>query len=93
MVSGLEAVKDIDKVLVSANQVREEFRKNFPFPVILWVDDHALDRFARIAPDFKSWAGSPVSFELSDEELATALQVNVEAIFHQALKAKSEKHL
>ena len=39
MVLGLEEVNALDKLLTSTNTVREEFRKNFPFPVVLWVND------------------------------------------------------
>jgi hypothetical protein len=35
MIFGLESVQEIDIVLTTANQVREEFRKQFPFPVFL----------------------------------------------------------
>ncbi len=37
MVFGLESVGDLDVLWSATNQVREEFRKNFPFPLVLWV--------------------------------------------------------
>ncbi|MCP4106562.1 MAG: ATP-binding protein, partial [Desulfobacteraceae bacterium] len=74
MVLGLESVKAIDSVLVATNQVREEFRNNFLFPVILWVNDDLLNKFLRIAPDFRSWAGSPFRFEPLHNDLTEALQ-------------------
>jgi hypothetical protein len=37
MVFGLESVGDLDELWSATNQVREEFRKNFPFPLVLWV--------------------------------------------------------
>ena len=58
MVFGLESVKDIDRLLISANQVREEFRKNFHFPLVLWVTDEILQKLIRLAPDLESWATS-----------------------------------
>ncbi|MEH2236740.1 hypothetical protein [Nostoc sp.] len=39
MVVGLETVPDLAVMLTSANQVREEFRNNFAFPLVLWIDD------------------------------------------------------
>jgi hypothetical protein len=42
MVFGLESVGDLDELLSATNQVREEFRKNFHFPVVLWVNDEVL---------------------------------------------------
>ncbi len=56
MVFGLEAVDDIDSLLAATNQVREEFRKNFHFPVVLWINDQVQTKLVRIAPDFESWA-------------------------------------
>ncbi len=58
MVFGLESVKDIDRLLISANQVREEFRKNFHFPLVLWVTDEILQKLIRLAPDLESWTTS-----------------------------------
>jgi len=56
MVFGLESVKDINTVLTSANQVREEFRKNFPFPILLWINDQVLQKLIRLATDLENWA-------------------------------------
>lgn len=56
MVFGLESVSDISTVLTSSNYVREEFRKNFPFPLILWINDDVMQKLIRLAPDFTSWA-------------------------------------
>ena len=86
MVFGLERVKDLDKILLSANQVREEFRNHFNFPVIIWVDNAILVQFNRNAPDFKSWAGLPVSFEADDDRLFDDLQEYAEKLFEQIQK-------
>ena len=37
MVVGLETIADLARSLATANQVREEFRKNCPFPIVFWV--------------------------------------------------------
>lgn len=68
MVQGLESSLRLDEMLKAANQVREAFSKNFPFPLILWVNDAVLKRLIRVAPDLKSWAGSAIHFELSEDE-------------------------
>lgn len=86
MVLGLSAVKAIDEVLSAANQVREEFKKNLSFPVIIWLNDPVFKKFARQAPDLKSWAVPSISFELSNEELLEALNQNAEKIFHKELQ-------
>jgi len=63
MVFGLESVVAIDQVLGATNLVRDEFRKQFAFPVVLWINDEILQKLIRLAPDFKSWAAPPIRFE------------------------------
>ncbi len=63
MVFGLESVGAIDHLLIATNLVREEFRKHFPFPLILCINDEILQKLIRLAPDFKSWAANPIRFE------------------------------
>src|SRR5205085_8146317 len=36
MVFCLESVGDLDQLLTATNQVREEFRQHFHFPLVLW---------------------------------------------------------
>ena len=69
VVFGLESVTAIDQVLISTNQVRDEFRKNFSFPLVLWITDEVLQKLTRFAPDFKSWAATSIKFELTTEQL------------------------
>ncbi|MFN6564121.1 MAG: CHASE2 domain-containing protein [Nostoc sp. ChiSLP01] len=80
MVFGLESVKNIDTVLTSANQVREEFRKNFPFPILLWVNDSVLQKFLRLATDLENWA-TVIEFENPTNELVNFLQQKSNEIF------------
>src|SRR3569832_777063 len=49
MVFGFELVRDIDQVLISTNQVREEFSKNFSYPVVLWLNDEVLKKLSCLA--------------------------------------------
>jgi len=80
MIFGLESIKDIDTVLTSANQVREEFRKNFPFPILLWVNDSVVQKFIRLATDLENWA-TIIEFENPTDELANFLQQKTDEIF------------
>jgi CHASE2 domain-containing sensor protein/tetratricopeptide (TPR) repeat protein len=80
MIFGLESAKDIDTVLTSANQVREEFRKNFPFPILLWVNDSVLQKFIRLAADLENWA-TIIDFENPTDELVNFLQQKSDEIF------------
>lgn len=85
MVFGLEAVHALDYVLSSTNQVREEFRKNFPCPLVLWVTSDVLTKMIRLAPDFRSWAASSIKFERSTEELWQELTQVADAVFQAGL--------
>ncbi|ACC79512.1 WD-40 repeat protein [Nostoc punctiforme PCC 73102] len=80
MIFGLESVKDIDTVLTSANQVREEFKKNFSFPILLWVNDSVLQKFIRLATDLENWA-TIIEFENPTDELVNFLQQKSDEIF------------
>jgi hypothetical protein len=64
MVFGLESVTEIDQVLTATNLVRNEFPKEFPYPLVLWINDEILQKLIRLAPDFKSWAANPIRFEI-----------------------------
>lgn len=87
-VSGLETVTAIKQVLNAANQIREEFRKNFHFPLVFWVTDEVLHRFMREAPDLHSWSTS-VEFTLSTQELVKFIQSTANEVFDKVLEAGS----
>ena len=55
MIYGLESVDEIDELLRSMNQVREEFKLNLSFPLVLWVNDQMVEKLIRLIPDFESW--------------------------------------
>lgn len=64
IIFGLESVVAIDQLLSATNLVRDEFRKQFAFPLVLWINDDLLNKLIRLAPDFKNWAGTPIRLEL-----------------------------
>ncbi len=84
IICGLESVKDIEQLLLSLNPVREEFRKNCRFAVVLWVNDDIVRRFRRLIPDFESWTTRTV-FAIATDELVKLLQQGTDAIFERAL--------
>ncbi len=89
MVLGLESVTSLENLLNSTNQVRDEFRKNFPFPLILWVSDEVATKLIRLAPDFKSWAAATIKFEMATSELIESLKQQANLLFSFAeLKIK-----
>lgn len=85
MIFGLETVKDVGTVLTSANQVREEFRKNFPFPILLWVNDSVLQQFLPLATDLENWA-TIIEFQNPTDELVNFLQQKSDEIFTDDVK-------
>ncbi|MBW4612739.1 MAG: PD40 domain-containing protein [Desmonostoc vinosum HA7617-LM4] len=80
MVFGLESVKDIDTVLTSANQVREEFRKKFQFPILLWVNDQVFQKLIRLAADLENWA-TTIAFQNTTNNLINFMQQQIDTIF------------
>ncbi len=85
VVFGLESVTAIDRVLLATNQVRDEFRKSLPLPIVLWVTDEVLQKLARFAPDFKSWAATSIKFELTIQELLALWHQTTDKLFTKIL--------
>ncbi len=84
MVLGLEGIEALDQLLNSTNQVRDEFRKRFPFPLILWITDDVATKMIRLAPDFKSWAAATIKFEHSTCELIHYLEEAAQTLWQKA---------
>ena len=93
MVSGLESVVNLDNLLAATNQVRDEFRKKFPFPLVLWVNDKVLHKLVRLAPDFYSWAGVPIHFAIATDTLIETLQQKADLLFQKIVDAGSSQFL
>ncbi|WP_416676366.1 WD40 domain-containing protein [Egbenema bharatensis] len=84
MVLGLEFVADLPQVLSSANKVREEFRKNFCFPIVIWASDTVLEQLIQWAPDFKSWA-TTTEFVAATDALLQGMQEGTDELFARLL--------
>lgn len=69
IVRGLESVVEINQLMISTNLMRDEFRKQFPFPVVLWVNDEIVRKLVWLAPDLKDWAGSTIRFDMPSDRL------------------------
>ena len=93
VVFGLESVEAIDTLLVAANQVRDEFRKHFSFPLVLWITDEILQKLTRFAPDFKSWASTSIKFDLSSQELIQLWQQTIDSSINKLMEAGATKFL
>ena len=92
MVSGLEAVINLDPMLTAMNQVREEFRKHCPFPLVLWVNDEVLKKLIRLAPDFHNW-GALTEFQSTLSRLTEALKQRKDRLFDAALAVDEHQFL
>ena len=86
IVSGLESVEAISKLLRSANQVRGEFNDNFHFPLVLWVTDTVLAEMIRLAPDFYSW-GVTVNFEASTDDVVNFIQLTSQDVYNKTFES------
>ncbi|WP_242049307.1 hypothetical protein [Aulosira sp. FACHB-615] len=80
MITGLETLRDLPQMLTSANQVREEFRRSFAFPIVLWVNDEIYQQFSQLAPDLESWATTNI-FTISSDELTEFIQQTATELF------------
>lgn len=69
IVRGLESVEGINQLIISTNLMRNEFRKNFNFPLVLWVNDEILCKLVWLAPDLKDWAASTIRFDAPNNVL------------------------
>lgn len=63
MVIGLDTIADLDEFLITTNQMRNEFRQQFHFPVVLWANDAVIGKLVKLAPDFYSWASGPINLD------------------------------
>ncbi|MEA5420511.1 NACHT domain-containing protein [Spirulina sp. CCNP1310] len=87
MVWGFEGVVDLKALVEGANQVRDEFRRDLPVPIVLWMSDRSLQTLTRLAPDFKSWAAMSIHFELSLREAIAFWWEATEHLFKNLLEA------
>ena len=60
-IAGLDTVTHLDELLVSTNQVRNEFQHHFAVPIVLWVNDAIVQKLIKLAPDFYNWASAPIT--------------------------------
>jgi len=60
-ITGLDTLKQPDEFLVATNQMRDEFRRHFAFPLIFPVNDDIIQKLVKLAPDFYNWASAPIS--------------------------------
>ncbi|MEH2381023.1 MAG: hypothetical protein V7K27_19410 [Nostoc sp.] len=89
MILGLELVDGLDDLLRSINHIRDEFRKRHAFPMIVWVNEEVLQKVVRLAPDFASWAATPIQFEMTTDSLLEFLQQETDSLFATVLPTEA----
>jgi len=87
LVVGTEAVDSLETLLVEMNKRREEFRRDFPFPLVLWFTDDGYRLLSHYANDFESIAGGEtIEFRLSGAALSQQLQAAAQRMFEALLQ-------
>ena len=90
VLSGLEQVKHAETLIKAANLGRDELRKRFPLPLVLWTNDHGLQLMNHYAPDLKSIATTPICFEYPPGELVFSLHQGANDLFATMLTLGDE---
>lgn len=95
MVTGLGLLKETElmAVLKGANLSRDEFRKHFSFPIVLWMNERVRQQFIRYAPDLRSFGPSAIAFRLPPEELVYALHAGTNQFFFNSLEREGDRNL
>ncbi|MEM7063688.1 MAG: hypothetical protein AAF572_11055 [Cyanobacteria bacterium P01_B01_bin.77] len=90
LVLGTEQLDSLETFLVELNKRREEFRREFPFPLVLWFTDEGYRLLSKFANDFESIAGGEtIEFSLSGKAVTECLQQASERLFATLLEPET----
>ena len=84
MIVGWESLPNLSKMFSSANQIREEFRNNCPYPLVLCINNQIYQQIMESAPDLESW-GITINFSLPFDELINLLKSIIDKILNDDL--------
>ncbi|MDY6936079.1 MAG: hypothetical protein SWY16_00305 [Cyanobacteriota bacterium] len=90
MVFGLEAVRDLDRLLSLANWMRNEFQAQCPYPLVLWVNDDVVARLIRLAPDFADFCTS-AEFAIAPRNLVYEIRKASDRLFSVVLATGADR--
>ena len=91
VVIGTESVSSLETLLVEINKRREEFRREFSFPLVLWFSDEGYRMLSKFANDFESIAGGgTLEFVLSHSELSLLLRESVQSVLETLLQHNTQ---
>ncbi|MGM0455082.1 MAG: AAA family ATPase [Cyanobacteriota bacterium] len=74
---GMTQLADLRGFLAKANQMRDQLRHKFAFPIVLWLDETGLREMLEVANDLESWTTSK-RFLPSAEDIQANLELNVQ---------------
>ncbi len=82
MCLGLEQTRaeDLANLFVEANLFRDRLKQKINCPLVLWLDDRALQQFWITAPELANLAAPPIKFGLTSVELANEVDQQVERL-------------
>jgi tetratricopeptide (TPR) repeat protein len=90
MIVGWESLPNLSKMFSSANQIREEFRNNCQYPVVLWINDQIYQQIMESAPDLESW-GITINFSLPFDELINLLKSIIDKVLNDDLNVNLQE--
>jgi tetratricopeptide (TPR) repeat protein len=90
LISGLELLANLSAFLVTINFERPKLLQ-FPFPIVLWVNDDVFFQFERIATDLFTWAGASILFKLPMPEIVRSLKEHSDRLFQSILSEGDEQ--
>jgi len=90
MIVGWESLPNLSKMFSSANQVREEFRNNCPYPLVLWINNQIYQQIMESAPDLESW-GITINFSLAFDESIDLLKSIIDKILNDDLNVNLQE--
>ena len=90
MIVGWESLPNLSKMFSSANQVREEFRNNCSYPVVLWINNQIYQQIMESAPDLESW-GITINFSLPFDELINLLKSIIDKVLNDDLNVNLQE--
>ncbi|MBO1052839.1 MAG: ribosome assembly protein 4, partial [Dolichospermum sp. DET73] len=90
MIVGWESLPNLSKMFSSANQVREEFRNNCSYPLVLWINNQIYQQIMESAPDLESW-GITINFSLPFDELIDLLKSIINKILNDDLNVNLQE--
>ncbi len=90
-ITGLEASPHLHDILALANNAREEFRKRFKCPLVLWVTDEVEAQIRRRSPDLASWAAPSFNFGLELDELQAMLERETADVLNWAFAREGKR--